>query len=265
MRYLNKLFFGLVLATFSIPTLAQQALPDQVQSYFTRYQEDFPVEKAYLHLDKFTYTLGEDLWFSAYLVAGGTQVPSPLSKTLYVDLFDGDGLLVAQKIVQLKQGRGAGDFKFPPFGKTGNYQLKAYTTWMKNAGEDYFFSQMVRVVDGQGGSFLPKLDVLELKTEGGKVRYRMSLEGVTANGEPLNNKEITLQAIAGEEVLHTQGLQLNTQGKAEFGFSIPERPHPAQHLALSFAESEDYAVTQKVQLPYSLEAADIQFLPEGGQ
>jgi len=265
MRYLNKLFFGLVLATFSIPTLAQQALPDQVQSYFTRYQENFPVEKAYLHLDKFTYTLGEDLWFSAYLVAGGTQVPSPLSKTLYVDLFDGDGLLVAQKIVQLKQGRGAGDFKFPPFGKTGNYQLKAYTTWMKNAGEDYFFSQMVRVVDGQGGSFLPKLDVLELKTEGGKVRYRMSLEGVTANGEPLSNKEITLQAIAGEEVLHTQGLQLNTQGKAEFGFSIPERPHPAQHLALSFAESEDYAVTQKVQLPYSLEAADIQFLPEGGQ
>lgn len=261
----TKVFFGLALAIFSVPAFAQQTLPDRVQSYFTRYQEDFPVEKAYLHLDKFTYTLGEDLWFSAYLVAGGTQVPSPLSKTLYVDLFDGDGLLVAQKIVQLEQGRGAGDFKFPSFGKTGNYQLKAYTTWMKNAGKDYFFSQEVRVVDGLGGSFLPKLTVLELKTEAGKVRYRMALEGVNANGEPLSNKEIRLQAIAGEEVLLTQGLQLNAQGRSEFGFSLPESPHPAQHLALSFEESKDYTFTQKVKLPYSLEAADIQFLPEGGQ
>jgi TonB-dependent SusC/RagA subfamily outer membrane receptor len=265
MQHLIKVFFGLALATISVPTLAQQALPDQVQAYFTRYQEDFPVEKAYLHLDKFTYTLGEDLWFSAYLVAGGTQVPSPLSKTLYVDLFDGDGLLVAQKIVQLEQGRGAGDFKFPSFGKTGNYQLKAYTTWMKNAGADYYFSQQVRVVDGQGGSFLPKLDVLELRTEAGKVRYRMALEGVNASGEPLSNKEVTLKAIAGEEVLLTQSLQLNAQGMAEFGISIPDRPHSAQHLALSFEESKEYTVTQKVQLPYSLAAADIQFLPEGGQ
>jgi TonB-dependent SusC/RagA subfamily outer membrane receptor len=265
MQHLTKVFFGFFLAILSVPTLAQQALPDQVQAYFTRYQEDFPVEKAYLHLDKFTYTLGEDLWFSAYLVAGGTQVPSPLSKTLYVDLFDGDGLLVTQKIVQLEQGRGAGDFKFPSFGKTGNYQLKAYTTWMKNAGADYFFSQQVRVVDGQGGSFLPKLNVLELRTEPGKVRYRMSLEGVNASGEPLSNKEVRLQAIAGEEVLLTQNLQFNAQGMAEFGISIPDRPHPAQHLALSFEESKEYTVTQKIQLPYSLAAADIQFLPEGGQ
>ena len=265
MQHLIKVFFGIALAIISVPTLAQQALPDQVQAYFTNYQENFPVEKAYLQLDKFTYTLGEDLWFSAYLVAGGTQVPSPLSKTLYVDLFDGDGLLVAQKIVQLEEGRGAGDFKLPPFGKTGNYQLKAYTTWMKNAGADYFFSQQVRVVDGQGGSFLPKLTVLELRTEAGKVRYRMALEGVNAKAEPMSNKALTLKAIAGEEVLLNQSLQLNTQGMTEFGFSIQDRPHPAQHLALSFEESTEYTVTQKIQLPYSLAAADIQFLPEGGQ
>ena len=86
----------------------QTELPDQIQSYLNKYQEDFPVEKAYLHLDKHTYTLGEDLWFSAYLVAGGTQVPSPMSKTLYVDLFDGDGLLLTQKMILIENGRGEG-------------------------------------------------------------------------------------------------------------------------------------------------------------
>ena len=155
MRAIQSLLFSLSLLIFSVPTLAQEGLPTQIQTYFKNSQDEFPVEKAYLHLDKFTYTLGDDLWFSAYLVAGGAQLPSPMSKTLYVDLFDGDGLKVAQKIIALENGRGMGDFKIPNFGKTGTYQLKAYTTWMRNFGEDYFFTQQVQVVDGLGGAFLP--------------------------------------------------------------------------------------------------------------
>ena len=100
MRILQSLLFSLSLLIFSVPALAQEGLPTQIQNYFKSSQDEFPVEKAYLHLDKFTYTLGDDLWFSAYLVAGGAQLPSPMSKTLYVDLFDGDGLKVAQKIIE---------------------------------------------------------------------------------------------------------------------------------------------------------------------
>jgi len=99
MKYILFPLFFLGFFIFSVPTQAQEGLPKQIQDYFKSYQEEFPVEKAYLHLDKFTYTLGEDLWFAAYVVAGGEQLPSPLSKTLYVDLFDGDGLRVAQKII----------------------------------------------------------------------------------------------------------------------------------------------------------------------
>jgi hypothetical protein len=264
---MNKVFyplFTLFLAYVTPQSLAQEALPDRIQSYFNAYQDSFPVEKAYLHLDKFTYTLGEDLWFSAYLVAGGTQVPSPLSKTLYVDFFDGDGLLLTQKMIKIEGGRGAGDFKIPNFGKTGVYQIKAYTSWMKNFGEEYFFSQSFQVVDGQGGSFLPKVEFLEVKSQEAKVRYQLSLQAVNSSGEPLNNKLIGLRAIAGDQLLYEQEIQLNAQGSAEFGFSIPESNHPSQSLELSFQESENYLVTQKIKLPYSLEAADIQFLPEGG-
>ena len=264
MRAIQSLLFSLSLLIFSVPTLAQEGLPTQIQTYFKSSQDEFPVEKAYLHLDKFTYTLGDDLWFSAYLVAGGAQLPSPLSKTLYVDLFDGDGLRVAQKIISLENGRGAGDFNFPNFGKTGTYQLKAYTTWMRNFGEDYFFTQQVQVVDGLGGAFLPKVEVLDIRIENEKVRYKLSLQGVNAAGEPLSNRPIKLQAIAGDEELYSQKLQLNAQGTTEFGFSIPNAPHPSQHLALSFEESPGYIITQKIKLPYALEAADIQFLPEGG-
>ena len=264
MKYLKAPFFAFYFLFFSFQGLAQEDLPVSIQSYFNQYQEAFPVEKVYLHLDKFTYTLGEDMWFSAYLVAGGVQVPSPMSKTLYVNLFDGDGVLVGQKIIALEQGRGSGDFKIPNFGKPGTYQLKAYTAWMQNFGEDYFFTQEVQVIDGLGGAFLPTVRFSEVRLENARVRYQVTLEAINAQGEPLSNAQISLQAIAGEEELYSQTIQLNPQGTVAFGFSIPNAPHPTQHLAISYEESPGYAVTHKLKLPYTLEAADIQFLPEGG-
>ncbi|TNF39408.1 MAG: hypothetical protein EP311_10865 [Cytophagales bacterium] len=253
-----------VLCLFPFYLKAQNDLPTQIQNYLSSYQEEFPVEKAYLQLDKHTFTLGEDLWFSAYLVAGGTQVPSPLSKTLYVDFFDGDGLLLSQRIIQIKNGRGAGEFQIPRYGKTGLYQIKAYTSWMRNFGEEYFFEQFVKVVDGAGGSFLPQVDFKSISSIDGKAKYEVELVAVSASGEPLANQTLQLSALAGQEVLYQQQVQLNAQGQASFGFSIPEKNHPEQHLELSFEENPDYIVTQKIQLPYTLNQADIQFLPEGG-
>lgn len=242
----------------------QTELPDRIQSYLNKYQEDFPVEKAYLHLDKHTYTLGEDLWFSTYLVAGGTQVPSPMSKTLYVDLFDGDGLLLTQKMIQIENGRGAGDFKIPNFGKAGIYRIKAYTSWMKNFGEDYFFSQDIQVIDGSGGSFLPSVKFREIAVSEGKIRYRLSIQAVNASGEPLSNQKIQIRATGNDEILAAQEVLLNSNGEAEFGFSIPEKVYPFQRLELIYEENESYLNTQSVRLPYAFQFADIQFLPEGG-
>ena len=124
---MKTLFSGMLFvasAIFVLPSQAQETLPDRIQNYFQSIQKEFPTEKVYLHLDKHTYTLGDDVWFSTYLLAGSSQIPSPLSSTLYVDIFDGAGLLLEQRKVKIEQGRGAGDFKIPRFGKTGKYQIK---------------------------------------------------------------------------------------------------------------------------------------------
>ncbi|TDQ13695.1 TonB-dependent SusC/RagA subfamily outer membrane receptor [Algoriphagus boseongensis] len=264
---MSKRLWGVFLSAFSlvsVPTLAQEELPTKIQNYFNSYQEEFPVEKAYLQLDKYTYTLGEEAWFSAYLVAGGVQVPSPLSKTLYVDIFDGDGLLLTQKTIQIENGRGAGSYLIPRFGKTGIYQIRAYTTWMRNFGEEYFFQQTITVIDGQGGSFLPQLDFTSIQAENGKTRYQAELKAITSSGNPLSNQEIALTSWSNGEEVYSQKIQLNNQGQASFSFSIPTGSFPDQHLELTFQENPDYAVSQKIKLPYSLHQADIQFLPEGG-
>ena len=265
---MKKSFLRLVLASvafiFSNFAKAQNELPTKIQAYFDTYQKEYPVEKAYLHLDKHTYTLGEDLWFSAYLTAGSVQIPSPLSLTMYVDLFDGDGLLLEQRIVRLETGRGQGDFQIPAFGKPGTYRIKAYSAWMRNFGEEYFFTKDISVVDGAGGSFLPEIKFNEISSSGGKTTYRADLTAIDSKGNPLANKNIEIKAKGGEEELYSQDLALNAQGQVSFTFSIPEKSYLSQSLELIYLENENYSVTQKVRLPYSLNLADIQFLPEGG-
>lgn len=264
---MRNLFSMLLLAAslfIVFPSEAQESLPEKIQTYFQSIQKEFPTEKAYLHLDKRTYTLGDDVWFSAYLLAGSSQIPSPLSKTLYVDFFDGSGLLLEQRKVRLEGGRGAGDFKIPRFGKTGTYQIKAYTSWMNNFGKDYFLTSAFTVVDGAGGSFLPKVNFTEITTASGQVRYQVQIDAVTSSGNPLANQTLELRALAGEAELHKQSLALNAQGQATFSFSIPEKANPSQSLELTYYENGDYPVIQTIRLPYALSLADIQFLPEGG-
>ncbi len=265
---MKKLLLGLSLFSFccfGFTAQGQDGLPAQIQTYFDTYQKEYPVEKAYLQLDKHTYTLGEDLWFSAYLIAGSAQIPSPLSSTLYVDLFDGDGLLLEQRIVRLENGRGKGDFELPQFGKPGKYRIKAYTSWMRNFGEEYFYTGEISVVDGSGGSFLPEVNFNEISSSGGKTTYKADIKAANSEGNPLSGEELEIRAMAGEDQLYEQTLSLNDQGQVSFTFSIPEEANPEQSLHLTWYESEDYPVTQKLRLPYSLALADIQFLPEGGR
>ncbi|RIW16286.1 hypothetical protein D0X99_07935 [Algoriphagus lacus] len=256
--------FGILFSITQTQAQTQQEQVEKIQSYFEKSQSEFPIEKAYLQLDKYTFTLGEDLWFSAFLTAGGLQLPSPLSKTLYVDFFDGDGLLLSQKVIKMENGRGAGDFQIPLFGKTGIYQIKAYTTWMRNFGEDYLFSQTFKVVDGQGGSFLPNVAFTQISSQNGRIRYQVEMEAVDASGIPLSNRTLLLRAISGMDELNTQEVTLNAQGKVSFGFSIPDGEYPDQSLEINFQENPDYTVTHKIKLPFSFSKADIQFLPEGG-
>ncbi|HSF52183.1 MAG TPA: hypothetical protein VLA71_00445 [Algoriphagus sp.] len=264
---MKTFFSGLLLAallSFTFKTQAQENLPEKIQTYFESIQKEYPKEKSYLHLDKHAYTLGDDVWFSAYLVAGSNQIPSPLSKILYVDIFDGEGLLLEQRKVKIENGHGVGDFKIPRFGKTGIYQIKAYTAWMRNFGEEYFQTSSFVVVDGAGGSFLPKVNFASISTAAGQVKYQIELEAVSNSGDPLGNQTLELRALAGEIELHKQSLALNAQGRASFSFSIPEKANSSQSLELTYYENGNYPVIQKIRLPYSLNLADVQFLPEGG-
>lgn len=88
-------------------------------------------EQVYLHVNSSSLITGETLHFSAYSISEKSGKPSLLSKILYVELVGSTGAVYQEKI-SLENGKGHSDFFISSLWATGQYQLLAYTRWMKN-------------------------------------------------------------------------------------------------------------------------------------
>jgi len=98
------------------------------------YYAKFPQEKIYLHLDRSSYWSGDDIWFKAYL----KDSPIP-DCNLYVDLLNSSGKVILKKMYWAQNGLAYGDFHLKDTISTGVYQVRAYTNWMRNFDDFWFF------------------------------------------------------------------------------------------------------------------------------
>lgn len=113
---------------------------------FLAYQAKRPVEKVFLHFDKPYYATGEDIWFKGYLVDGlHLSLDSSISRVLYVELMNSDRKVLERHMLPIPEGITNGDFHLADTLPQGNYLIRAYTNYMKNVGEDYFFTKEISV------------------------------------------------------------------------------------------------------------------------
>ena len=107
------------------------------------------VEKVYLHIDRSTYFMGEDIWYKAYNVRASNNLLFDNSNILYVELISADSKIVARNKTNLEMGLGHGDFHLADsLGvKPGAYQIRAYTNWNRNFGEDFVFKKNIEIMN----------------------------------------------------------------------------------------------------------------------
>ena len=101
----------------------------------------YPQQKVYLHLDKTSYKAGEMIWVKAYLLNGLNHLPDTLSTNLYVELISPFETRVEIKRFQMFRGFGIGDFLLSDTLPEGLYQIRAYTNWMQNFDEAFYFNR----------------------------------------------------------------------------------------------------------------------------
>jgi hypothetical protein len=135
-----------LLLQIAVPVIAQTVdpgiQPDQVYDTSTSIKE-----RLFVHLDKTQYLSGEISWFKVYLVDALSRKPAKMSKVAYVEILDDSSNAVLQGKISIEQGTGTGSFVIPSTIKTGNYTLRAYTSWMKNFSAADFFQQPLTIIN----------------------------------------------------------------------------------------------------------------------
>ena len=142
---IKKILFGCsIICLFSF--IAITHFQDLVIEKLEAYTEDFP-EKIYVQTDKPYYSIGDDIWYAAYLVNGVTHKKSDKSAIIYVELINDKDSIVSKNRLHTYDISAAGEFEIKEEWKPGNYLLRAYTNYMRNSNPDYFFKKEIPIWD----------------------------------------------------------------------------------------------------------------------
>ncbi|HEX3007289.1 MAG TPA: hypothetical protein VHO90_06700, partial [Bacteroidales bacterium] len=134
------LLFAVLLGSFIYaPDIRIEKILHQLELFrLTRTQQ-----KVYLHTDKNTYIAGENIWVKAYVINASDFSHDSISKEVYVDLIDYSNRQVHTEILRNKAGFAEGYFYLSDTLAEGNYQIRAYTNWMRNFDAEFFFSKTI--------------------------------------------------------------------------------------------------------------------------
>ncbi|MFD2200215.1 TonB-dependent receptor plug domain-containing protein [Shivajiella indica] len=239
-------------------------LTEKILSYMEYYVEDVPEEKVFVHMDKNLYAAGDNVWFSVFLTAGSPDVPSPLSKVVYVDLLDNEGTLLQQKTVQIQEGHGYGDFKLDFYMREGIYHIHAYSHWLRGFGREAVFRFSIEILEPYNLKFQPSVE-FQMAEAGNMVKYQAMVKALNRSLQPLKGETIIYEVLNRNRVLKSGSFQLDDEGAYNLDFSLLLSDlQQVTAIELTQKENEEYSISRKFLLPFPASMMDIQFLPEGG-
>ena len=237
-----KHFLSLSLMLLCSAILSAQ--PFSVDTLFSRMERQallYPMEKVHLHTDRGTYVAGETIWIKAYVVDGITHLPSRRSRYVYVALQNPFGEVVSRVCLRPdSSGSIHGNLVLPDDLAKGDYTLTAYTRYMQNQDEDYFFRKRIHV-----SSVMNNAIRLETKVRGSHLDI---LFRNPVTGEVKDIRHCVTRVSSGE---------INVQRK-DSGYSVKFHDSGDKVLLVQAGNYQEFV---------SLDTKpdfDVSFLPEGG-
>ena len=227
------------------------------------YNSKLPREQLYLHFDKPYYSVGDTIWFKAYLLEATTHSYAAGSGLLYVELLDDSNRVLKLISYPVSYGITWGQIVLNENrAHDGTYTIRAYTNWMQNFGEENFFHQHFLVTDPLNSKILIRENHTVVSGDGkDNIKLRLQLNDVS-NLAPLK-KDLGLKIMTSKKTLYKQEVSTNMDGILNTEFSIPS--NSSRHMSMSLQDKNDPGA--KTIIPLTLnrpENIDLQFMPEGG-
>jgi TonB-dependent SusC/RagA subfamily outer membrane receptor len=229
-----------------------------------KYRSQYPQEKVHLHLDKPYYAIGDNIWFKAYVVTAEKNELSNLSKILYVDLINEDDSVKQSLTLPLQIGLTWGDFALSDSLKEGNYRIRAYTSWMRNFDEDYFFDKTITIGNSISNKLLTEANYTFSKEPKGQ-RVLANLNYTDLAGVPLSNKEVTYEVVLDFRSILKGKALTDTNGTVRVSF-LNNQPFilKSGKINTNIRLDEKAIASKSFLVKTTSNETDVQFFPEGG-
>jgi hypothetical protein len=104
-------------------------------------------ERAFLHTDREIYIAGETVFFKLYIINETTHKLSDISRIAYLILRNRTSTPIARIRLKLDHGTTFGSIFLSDTLSSGPYQLSVFTNWMRNSGEESFFTKEIFIAN----------------------------------------------------------------------------------------------------------------------
>ena len=259
------LFFPLIILAIAFGFIQEDEPLKKIIFQIEKYRAEFPQEKVHLHMDKPYYAIGDNIWFKAYVVNSEMNELSALSKILYVDLINDKDSIKQSLKLPLTSGLAWGDFTLTDSLKEGNYRIRAYTTWMRNFGEEYFFDKTFTVGNSIANTVLTNVSYTFNKT-GNSERVVADVQYTDMEGNPLANKEVSYNVnLDFRDIAKGKGIT-DYKGNLQIAFTN-NQPFilKSGKILTSIRIDEKTAVSKNFPVKSTSNQAEVKFFPEGGE
>lgn len=105
------------------------------------------LEEVYTQTDRQLYFTGEEVFVRVNKFNKLSRTQGDVSKVAYIDLFDSDNNPQVQLMVSMDAFSGSASFRLPDSLSTGNYYLRAYTSWMRNYPSSLYSYKLISVIN----------------------------------------------------------------------------------------------------------------------
>lgn len=151
----------------------------KIMNKVSSFTEKYNQQKIHIHTDKDVYKVGETVWMKAYLLKATSMLPDTTSKEIYVDLLDMYNRPCKHLILKNYRGFSVGDLALSDSLMEGNYQLRAYSGWMRNFDPDFFFYKTISVKNPNYENVVSKSKLKEIKQLNSNWKIKESETSIT--------------------------------------------------------------------------------------
>ncbi|HMI02135.1 MAG TPA: carboxypeptidase-like regulatory domain-containing protein, partial [Pedobacter sp.] len=229
-------------------------------------QQKMPAEKLYVHTDKSYYNLGDTIWFKAYLFDAATLTASKRSGLLYVELNSDTAESVRKISIPIKDGTGYAQIGLSrKMFREGGYTLRAYTNWMQNFGDDYFFTKRFYLGVPSQDTWLVRSSSKIGKVEN-KDQLQTELFLSRADQTAAGLKHVEIRVLEGDQLRYKVQKQTSADGKLSVDYELKEKAD-GRNMRLEIVAMSPEDGKQRLIVPVNVKRnqnIDLQLLPEGG-